>query len=81
MSFQTAARVFEDDLRLEFSDVEHSWDEDRYLTFGLVQDVLAVVYCDRVGRNENEVLIRIISARLATKKEQKLYNDIVNGRL
>ena len=45
--FTIAARVFEDELRLEYPDPEHSQDEERYRTIGLVHDVLTVVYCDR----------------------------------
>ena len=36
IDFQTAALVFEDDLRLEYPDPEHSEFEERYITIGLV---------------------------------------------
>ena len=47
IDFKTAALVFNDDLRIEYLDEEHSYDEERYNTIGLVHDVLFVVYCDR----------------------------------
>ncbi|MGN0245791.1 MAG: BrnT family toxin [Lachnospiraceae bacterium] len=62
ISFETAARVFLDENRLDYYDMVHSMNEDRYITIGLVEEVLVVVYTLRKTR------IRIISARLATRK-------------
>lgn len=80
IAFRTAARVFEDDLRIEFLDPEHSDDEERYRTIDLVRDVLTVVYCDRENTYTGNVDIRIISARLATKLERNAYNNNIIGR-
>ena len=80
ISFRVAARVFLDDLRLEYADPEHSQDEDRYLTIGLVNDMLAVVYCERDNDMTGNVDIRIISARLATRLERNAYNNSIIGR-
>lgn len=80
IAFQTAARVFEDDLRLEFPDPEHSGQEERYRTIGLVHDVLTVVYCDRINRKTGNTDIRIISARLASPVERNAYNNNIIGR-
>ena len=80
ISFSIAARVFDDDLRLEYPDPEHSQDEERYLTIGLVHDVLTVVYCDRENIFTGGTDIRIISARLATKLERNAYNNSIIGR-
>ena len=52
VDFKTAALVFHDDLRLEYPDPDHSEEEARYRTIGLVHDVLTVVYCDRENGNE-----------------------------
>ena len=46
-----------------------SIDEDRYIAIGKVEDVLFVVFTER---KEN---IRLISARLATEAERRLYDD------
>ena len=53
----------------EWDDFEHSTDEDRYIAIGMVGDVLFVVFTERSER------IRIISARLATEAERRLYFD------
>lgn len=80
ISFYVAAAVFDDLQRLEFPDVSHSDEEDRYITIGLVHDVLTVVYCDRPNPQTGNVDIRIISARRATKAEEEAYNNNVLGR-
>ena len=69
ISFETAARVFLDENRLDYYDIVHSMNEDRYITIGLVKEVIVVVYTLRKTR------IRIISARLATRKERELYYE------
>ena len=69
ISFETAARVFLDENRLDYYDIVHSINEDRYITIGLVEEVIVVVYTLRKTR------IRIISARLATRKERELYYE------
>ena len=51
-------------------DFEHSsMEEDRYIAIGKVGDLLFVVFTER-GEN-----IRLISARLATERERRLYYD------
>ena len=70
ISFETAAHVFEDPYYVEMYDFEHSGlEEDRYIAIGKVNDVLFVVFTER---SEN---IRLISARLATEMERRLYYD------
>lgn len=69
ISFETAAFVFDDENYIEMYDFEHSIDEDRYIAIGRVGDVLFVVFTER---KEN---IRLISARLATEPERRLYYD------
>ena len=66
IDFETAMLVFNDLQRIEIYDVEHSINEDRYNTIGMVHDVLFVVYTER---KEN---IRLISARTATKTERSI---------
>ena len=71
VSFEEAQTVFFDDNAIEFDDPDHSLDEERYLLLGFSQSlkILVVCHCYR----DSESLIRIISARKATKKEQKAY--------
>ena len=80
ISFQVAAAVFDDQQRLEFPDTLHSEEEERYITIGLVHDILTVVYCDRDNPDTGNVDIRIISARRATKFEEEAYNNNIIGR-
>ena len=67
ISFETAALVFADDDRIEYYDKLHSIDEDRYVVLGCVQGVLYVVYTMR------DDAARLISARMATFTERKIY--------
>lgn len=69
ISFETAAYVFQDEHYIEMYDFEHSIDEDRYIAIGRVGDLLFVVFTERGEA------IRLISARLATESERRLYYD------
>lgn len=71
VSFEEAQTVFEDCEALRIFDPDHSEDEDRFLLLGMssVLRLLVVCHCYR----ENDELIRIISARKATKKEASTY--------
>lgn len=69
ISFETAALVFYDENYIEMYDFEHSLDEDRYIAIGRVGEVLFVVFTER------KESIRLISARLATETERRLYYD------
>ena len=71
VAFAEAATVFFDDRALEFYDDSHSGREDRMLLLGLSTKLrlLLVCHCYR----ECDSVIRIISARKATKNESKLY--------
>ena len=64
---------FEDVNALVISDPEHSEDEERFviLGFSLQANLLVVCHCYRAS----ESVIRIISARKATKNESKQYNE------
>jgi uncharacterized DUF497 family protein len=71
VSFQEAATVFGDPLAVTYFDPDHSKDEDRFLTFGhsSIGRLLVVSHTDRGDRT------RIISARRATRKERKSYEE------
>ena len=72
LDFETAARVFQDENRLELFDEEHSEYEDRYITIGLINDVACVIMVVYTERGE---AVRIISARKATRQEREIYYD------
>lgn len=71
VSFEEAASVFGDPMAYTFADPDHSIGEERWLMFGLSRmgRVLAVIYTHRRER------YRIISARLATRHERKIYEE------
>lgn len=69
ISFETASYVFQDEYYIEMYDFEHSIEEDRYIAIGRVGELLFVVFAERGEK------IRLISARLATERERRLYYD------
>lgn len=72
ISFEIAAKVFLDENRIEIYDDEHSnIDGDRFITIGMADEILFVVYTERRSN------IKLISACLATAKERGLYYGIV----
>ena len=71
VSFEEAVTVFYDDDALEFHDPDHSENEDRFFIVGLSfkSRTLVVSHCVRALGS----VIRIISARKATKQEAQKY--------
>lgn len=69
VSFKEAQSVFYDSLAQIYYDVEHSFEEDRYLIIGTSKEgnLLTVVH------TAEENSIRIISAWHTTKQERKEY--------
>jgi uncharacterized DUF497 family protein len=75
VAFEEAQTVFSDENALEFPDPDHSEDESRFLMLGLSYKLRVLVVCHCVRTEELE--IRIISARKATKKERQAYGESV----
>ncbi len=73
ISFEEAATVFSDERALFLADPGHSDEEDRFILLGLSTTLRLLVVC-HCYRAEDEV-IRIISARKATKPEATVYAD------
>ena len=71
VSFEEAQSVFYDEFAIQFYDDEHSTEEERFLLLGMSDTarVLLVCHCEREAGD----LIRIISARKATKRESAFY--------
>ena len=78
ISFQEARDVFDDENAIYDDDIEHSFDEERFIVIGMseISRLLFVCYCERGEDNE---LIRIISARKAEKNETDLYWEEYDG--
>jgi uncharacterized DUF497 family protein len=71
VSFEEAATVFRDVLSATGADPDHSFDEERFVTFGISTGgrLLVIAHTDR------DDIIRIISARPATPSERKIYEE------
>ena len=69
--FTEAATVSYDPLSITYGAPDHSMDEDRYITIGLSGQGRLLI----VSHTDQGDVIRIISARLATKRERKLYES------
>ncbi len=71
VTFEEAASVFRDVLTVTISDPIHSIEESRFVTIGRSdRDRTVVVVHSEVGET-----IRIISARLATRRERRKYEE------
>ena len=73
ISFEEAKTVFYDKNARIIADPEHSQDEDRLIILGLSSSIRLLVVCHCYRKNDE--VIRIISARKATKNEIKYYGD------
>jgi len=75
VSFEEAQSVFFDENARIFPDPEHSDNEDRFLLLGISANVriLTVCHCYR----QDEKTVRIISARKATNREAKQYQEFL----
>lgn len=72
VSFEEAATVFDDDLQITIPDPDHSIGEFRFVTMGLSTTSRLVA----VSHTEDEDdRIRVISARLATTHERRIYEE------
>lgn len=71
VTFEEASTVFADPLGLLMPDPDHSLSEERYLVLGMSnrQRLLVVAFAERPPRT------RLISARLATRRERRCYEE------
>ena len=71
VTFEDAQTVFADERARLIDDPDHSEEEERFVLLGLSSSLrlLVVVHCYRADGN----VIRIVSARKATRDEQRFY--------
>jgi uncharacterized DUF497 family protein len=71
VSFEEAQSVFFDEFAVQFFDEKHAAEEERFLMLGMSSEarLLLVCHCERRAGS----VIRIISARRATKRESAYY--------
>jgi uncharacterized protein len=75
VAFEDASTVFLDPLAMTFPDPDHRLQERREITIGctIKMQLLFVSHCERGER------IRIISARLATRREREQYEEGIDN--
>ncbi len=74
ISFEEAKTVFFDENARLIPDPEHSVKEERFIMLG-ISDNLKLLVVVHIYKRNNEI-IRIISARKATKSESKFYHEV-----
>jgi len=67
--------VFDDDNALYKTDIDHLQNEDRFMILGMSADpqLLVVIHCYK----ESDTIIRLISARKASKSETEQYRGVL----
>ncbi len=75
VSFEQAAYVFSDIHSLSRYDDEHSEEEDRWILLGKSINEIILVVVHTFRDKDGVEIVRIISARLATKNEVKIYEQ------
>jgi uncharacterized DUF497 family protein len=71
LSFEEAKTAFFDENALLIDDLDHSEDENRFILLGLSAKLRILVVCH--AHRMDEQVIRLISARKASRHEQKQY--------
>lgn len=71
ISFLEAQTVFSDENGLLLDDPDHSLEEDRYIILGMSSKLRLIVISHTYRRKD--LIVRIISARKATRTEQRQY--------
>jgi uncharacterized DUF497 family protein len=74
VSFEEARSVFYDEYAVQFFDEEHSESEARFLMLGFSDEARLLIVCHCESSQGD--IIRIISARKATKNERKHYPGV-----
>ncbi len=71
VSFEEASTALSDPMAATGADPDHSIGEFRYVTFGISERGRLLV----VAHTEQKEIVRIISARLASKRERRIYEE------
>jgi uncharacterized DUF497 family protein len=74
VSFEVASLVFEDPFHLSMLErIENG--EERWQTLGMIGSVVVLLVAHTLVEQEGEEVVRIISARKATRKERQWYEE------
>ena len=71
VSFDEATTALSDPMAATGVDPDHSITEERYITFGVSERGRLLV----IAHTDEEEKLRIVSARIASKGERKLYEE------
>lgn len=74
VSFETASEVFDDPFYLSRPDLDEG-DEDRFQTLGRVEALILLLVVHTWHRKDGQETVRIISARKATPRERRRYEE------
>jgi uncharacterized protein len=71
VDFNEAKSIFDDPLQISINDPDHSFDEYRFITIGMIENNRLVI----VAHTFRDDKIRIITARKPTRGERKNYEE------
>ena len=74
IGFELARRVFDDPSHISIQD-RHEGGEERWQTIGLIGPVAIFMIAHTYEEDDGEEVVRIISARKATKAERRQYDE------
>ena len=77
VSFDDASEVFGDPLHLSWLDERFSAFEERWVTVGQTNTGLTLTVADLFFGEDGDAVIRLISARLATPREKRQYEETI----
>jgi uncharacterized DUF497 family protein len=78
--FELAATVFRDPLQVSVYDEDHSESEERWVTLGQAENGKLLVVVHTFEETDEGAKVRIISAREATKRERRDYENGQSAR-
>ena len=76
ISFSEAKEVFDDPLHVSVLDLRFSYFEERWITVGSTLGKQILVVANMFFNSDGEEVIRIISAREASKNERRQYEEL-----
>ena len=77
LSFEVAIEVFGDPLCLSIFDCVVA-EEERYWAVGVIEGLVVVVVVHMSREKQGEEIVRVISARKASARERRLYEENQN---
>jgi uncharacterized protein len=76
VDFETAQLVFDDPFCVTFVERVADW-EERWHAIGAIEDIIILVVVHTYRQEASDEVVRIISARPATRRERRLYAQAI----